>query len=116
MPPAGIKLDPSKLPGDSTIVLTPEELQKLLDKARLEGRTKLPPTECRLHKGEVKGGFVFFEAEFDFHADRSEAVFSLACGQAKVTAREQTGRTDASAVGRTPTATSSRWNSPATTA
>jgi hypothetical protein len=86
MPPAGQKIDPTKLPGDSTIVLTPDELQKLLDKARLEGRTKQPPTECRLHKGEIKGSFIFFDAEFACHAERADAVFALACGQAKIVA------------------------------
>ena len=86
MPPAGVKLDPAKLPGDATIVLTPKELQDLLDKARREGRTKLAPTECRLGQGRVEGGFVLFEAGFDFHAEQKDAVFALACRQAKVTA------------------------------
>ena len=86
MPPAGVKLDPAKLPGDATIVLTPKELQDLLDKARREGRTKLAPTECRLGQGRIEGGFVLFEAGFDFHAEQKDAVFALACRQAKVTA------------------------------
>ena len=86
MPPADRKLDPSKLPGDSSIVLTPKEYQDLLDAAHREGRTRLPPTECRLGQGKVEDGFVRFEAGFDFHAERPDAVFALACRQAKVTA------------------------------
>ena len=44
------------------------------------------PTECRLGQGRVEGGFVLFEAGFDFHAEQKDTVFALACRQAKVTA------------------------------
>ncbi|HVS37050.1 MAG TPA: hypothetical protein VMS17_15930 [Gemmataceae bacterium] len=94
MPPADAKVDPALSGNDRLIVLTPEELQKRLDKARQEGRTPLAPTECRLQQGEIKNGFALFEAEFDFHAERADAVFALACGQAKVTAvKKPDGRT-----------------------
>ena len=37
-------------------------------------------------RARIEGGFVLFEAGFDFHAEQKDAVFALACRQAKVTA------------------------------
>jgi hypothetical protein len=97
MPPAGAKTDLWKLPGGAVIEITPEKYQELLDKiARLEAIAAKPaaPTSCVLDKGRIENGFVLFTAQFKFHADRADAVFGLACGQAKaLAAQQQDGRT-----------------------
>ncbi len=87
-PPADKKPDPVKPPADS-VTLTQEDLQKLLDKARQEGRTRLTPFGCRLYDGRVNGAFVEFEADFTFHAERADTVFALACSPAKARAAKQ---------------------------
>ena len=96
MPPAGVKADPWKLPGGAVLEITPEKYQQLLDEiARLKASAAKPvaPARCDL-KGHIKSGFVLITAQFDFHADRADAVFALACGQAKaVAAQQQDGRT-----------------------
>jgi hypothetical protein len=97
MPPADVKTDPWKLPGGAIIEITPEKYQELLDKiARLKANAAkpAPPSRCTLLKGRIENGFVLFTAQFDFHADRADAVFALACGQAKaLAAQQQDGRT-----------------------
>ena len=63
--------------------------------ARLKASAAKPaaPARCDL-KGHINSGFVLFTAQFDFHANRADALFALACGQAKaVAARQQDGRT-----------------------
>jgi hypothetical protein len=107
-PPPGKKPDPLKLPADAVIVvsdqaadalrlmpkfvlLSPEKYQALLDEIdRLKALAKpkpAPPAKCRL-KGKVEGGVAALQAQFDFHADRPDAVVALACGQAKATAAQ----------------------------
>lgn len=95
MPPAGKKIDPLQLPVGSSVVLKPEEYQALLDElARLKGKLRTPPARCRLRGGRVEDGTVLLNAEFDLHAERPDAVFTLACGQAKArAAQQQDGRT-----------------------
>ena len=97
MPPAGVKTDPWKLPDGALLEITPEKYQELLDEiARLKANAAkaASPTSCMLDKGRIENGFVIFTARFKFHADRADAVFALACGQAKaLAAQQQDGRT-----------------------
>jgi hypothetical protein len=108
------KPDPLKLPADAVVIvsdqaadalrlmpkfvlLSPEKYQALLDEIdRLKALAKpkpAPPAKCRL-KGKVEGGVAALQAQFDFHADRADAVVALACGQAKATAAQLSdGRT-----------------------
>jgi hypothetical protein len=112
--PPDKKPEPYKLPADAVIVvadqaadalrmmpkfilLAPEKYQALLDEIdRLKALAKprpAPPARCRL-KGKVEGGVAALQAQFDFHADRPDAVVALACGQAKaVAAQLSDGRT-----------------------
>ena len=103
MPPAGQKAEDAKTtadaalaPTDSTadakqVVLSYAKYKELLDEiARLKAKVKpIPPAKCRLFNGRVEGGLVFFTAEFGFHAERPDAVFALACGQAKALSAQQ---------------------------
>ena len=96
MPPAGQKVDDAKTPADPAVgstdpaadakevVLSYAKYKELLDEiARLKAKAKpAPPAKCQL-KGRVEGGLAFFTAQFEFHAERPDAVFALACGQAK---------------------------------
>ena len=108
MPPAGPKAGDAKPPADAApsptrppdagkpVVLSYAKYKELLDEiARLKAKSKpAPPAKCRLLKGRVEGGLVFFTAQFEFHADRPDAAFALACGQAKALgAQQQDGRT-----------------------
>ncbi len=97
MPPAGAKTDPWKLPGGAVLEISSEKYQELLEeiaRLRANGGKPPPPTRCRLLKGHIEGGFVLFTAEFSFHADRADAVYALACSQAKaLAAQQQDGRT-----------------------
>ena len=92
MPPAGQKADdaPPADPGKQ-VLLSYAKYKELLDEiARLKAKSKpLPPAKCRLLKGRVEGGVVFFTAQFEFHAERPDSVFALACGQAKALAAQQ---------------------------
>ena len=108
MPPAGQKAGDWKLPSDAVIVFADQaadalgvtakqvvlsyaKYKELLDEiARLKAKAKpAPPAKCRLLKGRVEGGVVLFTAQFEFHADRPDAAFALACGQAKALGAQQ---------------------------
>ncbi len=108
MPSAGQKVEDAKPTADAAlaptdpaadakqVVLSYAKYKELLDEiARLKAKAKpAPPAKCRLQKGRVEGGLVFFTAQFEFHAERPDAVFALACGQAKaLSAQQQDGRT-----------------------
>lgn len=103
MPPAGQKAEDAKTTADAAlaptdptadakqVVLSYAKYKELLDEiARLKAKVKpIPPAKCRLFNGRVEGGLVFFTAEFGFHAERPDAVFALACGQAKALSAQQ---------------------------
>ena len=102
MPPAGQKADAAVAPADPAadakqVVLPYAKYKELLDEIdRLKAKSKpLPPAKCLLDKGRVEGGLVFFTAHFEFHAKLPDAVFALACGQAKADAATTAGRPDA---------------------
>ena len=98
-PPADAA-DATDRPPAKQVVLSYAKYKELLDEiARLKAKSKpTPPAKCRLLKGRVEGGLVFFTAQFEFHADRPDAVFALACGQAKALGAQQQRRPDAAAL------------------